>query len=125
IQAAFTEEAFPLCSGSLNHLRSYTYITDVCQAIEKCILNSDHLNGQIINIGNEEENTTEDAIKLVEKTTGKKIKLSIKPPREGDQLRTCAINQKAQALLNYSPSTSLKEGIRQHILWYQKHSRKD
>lgn len=120
IEAAFTQKEFPLYQGSINHLRSYTYVKDVCKAFEKCIENAENLNGQIINIGNVEESTTQDAIKLVEDISGKKITLSIKQAREGDQLRTCAITQKAQQLLDYSPKTSLSEGIKQHINWFQK-----
>ena len=41
------------------------------------------------------------------------------PPRPGDQLRTKANIDKARRLLNYNPTTTLIEGVKQQVAWYK------
>lgn len=118
IEAALTGKAFTLFEGSEKHLRSFTYIEDIVDGIVSVIGNEASVNKQIINLGTEEESTTQQGIDCVEKLTGKKIEIITVPKRAGDQLRTHAVIEKAKALLNYNPSTTLEEGIKKHIEWY-------
>jgi len=67
------------------------------------------LNGEIINLGTEEEHTTRQGIVYVKQLLGLKIGVEIISERPGDQLRTLAKIYKARKLFEYNPSTSLKD----------------
>ena len=121
IESIFKNKSFPLYKGSEHHSRSFTYVTDVINAIAKTIGREDIINGEIINIGSDKQYTTQEGIQLTEKIIGKKAKIEITPPRIGDQLRTVAIIDKAKRLLDYNPSTSFEDGLRQQVVWYKEH----
>jgi UDP-glucuronate 4-epimerase len=119
IANAFNNVPFPLFTGSEHHLRSFTYVLDIVDGIVSVIGKGDLVNNEIINLGTEEENTTEQGIKIVEIILNKKINLQIVEARTGDQLRTKAVINKARKLLGYNPKTSLYDGLKAQVQWYQ------
>lgn len=120
IYSALNNTVFNLYQGSDKHLRSFTYIEDIVDGVVSVIGKETVLNGEIINLGTDVESTTQEGINTVEELTGKPIRIQVVPKRSGDQLRTCAIIDKAKRLLDYQPNTSLKEGLKKHIDWYLK-----
>lgn len=120
IDCGLKGEAFPLYPGSLEHLRSFTYVQDIVDGIVSVLDNKGGCNGEIINLGTEKENTTASGIKAVEEILGKSIQMNhLASGRTGDQLRTRAVIDKARKLLNYNPKTGLKEGLKQQVEWYK------
>jgi UDP-glucuronate 4-epimerase len=119
IANAFHDIPFPLFKGSENHLRSFTYVQDIVDGVVSVIDKVDLVNGEVINLGTEEENTTQHGIEIVEQILNKKIDLQIVEARTGDQLRTKAVIDKARKLLGYNPKTSLYEGLKAQVQWYQ------
>ncbi|PJJ09064.1 nucleoside-diphosphate-sugar epimerase [Flavobacterium sp. 1] len=119
IANALHDVSFPLFKGSENHLRSFTYVQDIVDGVVSVIGKEDIINNEIINLGTEEENTTQHGIEIVEQILNKKIDLQIVEARSGDQLRTKAVIDKARKLLGYHPKTSLHEGLKEQVQWYQ------
>lgn len=119
IANAFNNVPFPLFRGSEHHLRSFTYVQDIVDGVVSVIGKDDSVNNEIINLGTEEENTTQQGIEIVEQILNKKIDLQIVEARTGDQLRTKAVIDKARKLLGYNPRTSLYEGLKAQVQWYQ------
>jgi len=119
IANAFNNIPFPLYKGSESHLRSFTYVLDIVDGVVSVIGKEDIVNNEIINLGTEEENTTQQGIEIVEQILNKKINLQIVEARTGDQLRTKAVIDKARKLLGYNPKTSLYEGLKAQVKWYQ------
>lgn len=119
IACAFNKEAFPLFNGSEKHLRSFTYVGDIVDGVLEVVKNYEIVNGEIINLGTEVEHTTKDGINFVEELLGKKIEMNVIDKRPGDQWRTNANIDKAKRLLNYNPTTGLKEGLEKQIAWYK------
>ena len=119
IDCAFTEKEFPVFEGSKKHLRSFTYVGDIVDGIFKAVQHYEKLDGEIINLGAEDEHKTGEGIELVEELLGKKIKLKEVPRRAGDQYRTLANIQKAKKVLGYDPKTTLREGLQMQIDWYR------
>jgi UDP-glucuronate 4-epimerase len=119
IANAFHDIPFPLFKGSENHLRSFTYVQDIIDGVVSVIDKVDLVNGEIINLGTEEENTTQHGIEIVEQILNKKISIEAVDARVGDQLRTKAVIDKARRLLGYNPKTSLYEGLKTQVQWYQ------
>ncbi|MFD1079735.1 NAD-dependent epimerase/dehydratase family protein, partial [Longispora fulva] len=119
IACAFKDEAFPIYEGSENQLRSFTYVGDIVDGIFKAIEQHEKLNGEIINLGADDENKTGEGIELVEELLGKRVRLEVVPKRAGDQSRTLADITKAKKLLGYEPQTTLREGLKHQIKWYK------
>ena len=119
IACGFNNEAFPLYEGSATHLRSFTYVGDIVDGIVSVINNEDAVDGEIINLGTEVEHTTQEGIEAVETVIGKTIQINHVEARAGDQLRTKANIDKAKKLLNYNPQTTLLEGVKKQVEWYE------
>jgi UDP-glucuronate 4-epimerase len=120
IDCGLNDKPFPLYDGSLKHLRSFTYVQDIVDGIVSVIGNESVCNREIFNLGTETEHTTRQGIETVEEILQKKIQTEQKPPRAGDQSRTKANIDKARELLNYNPTTSLKEGLEAQVAWFRK-----
>jgi UDP-glucuronate 4-epimerase len=58
-----------------------------------------------------------DMIALVEKTTGRPLRLEKKPPAPGDAPTTWASVERAEKLLGWRPEVRLEEGIRRTVAW--------
>jgi len=119
IACGFNDEAFPLFEGSDKHLRSFTYVGDIVDGIVSVVDKASIVDGEIINLGTEIEHTTQEGIRAVETVLGKTIIINTITKRVGDQLRTKANIDKARRLLNYNPQTTLIEGVRQQVNWYE------
>lgn len=119
IDCGLNNKPFPLYEGSEKHLRSFTYVQDIVDGIVSVVDHTEVCNGEIFNLGTEEENTTATGIATVEEILGKKITIESKPARPGDQSRTKANIDKARRLLNYDPRTGLKEGLQAQVEWFK------
>ena len=119
IANAFQDVPFPLFKGSEKHLRSFTYIQDIVDGVVSVIGKEELVNNEIINLGTEVENTTQQGIEIVEQILNKKILIDVVNARAGDQMRTNAVIDKAKKLLDYNPQTSLKAGLEEQVKWYQ------
>ncbi|MFD2823291.1 NAD-dependent epimerase/dehydratase family protein [Lacinutrix iliipiscaria] len=119
IACAFNDDAFPLYDGSATHLRSFTYVGDIVDGVVSVVDNEVKVDGEIINLGTEVEHTTQEGIEAVEAVIGKSIKINHVEARAGDQLRTKANIDKARALLNYNPQTTLMDGVKSQVDWYK------
>jgi nucleoside-diphosphate-sugar epimerase len=118
IDCGLNDMPFPLFDGSLNHLRSFTYVKDIVDGIVSVIGREDVCNAEIFNLGTEEENSTAKGIEIVEEILGLKIEMKHMSGRPGDQSRTKANIDKARRLLDYNPKTTLKEGLEAQVKWF-------
>lgn len=122
IDCGLNNKPFTLYKGSLEHLRSFTYVGDIVDGIVSVIGRESICNGEIFNMGTEMENTTATGIATVEELLQLKITMEQNPARPGDQSRTKANIDKARKLLNYNPKTSLKDGLMAQIEWFKNKS---
>jgi UDP-glucuronate 4-epimerase len=119
IQAILTDQSFPLYEGSEQHVRSYTYVGDIVEGLVRPLTLLDRCQGEIFNLGTETTITTREGIQIVEAIVGRSAQFERHPPRPGDQSRTQANIAKARRLLDYHPTTTPEEGLRQTIAWYR------
>lgn len=118
IDNLYNNKPFPLYEGSIAHQRSFTYVGDIVDGLAAVIGREDLVNGEIINLGTDEINTTAEGIAAVEQIMNKKLIVEHKPPRTGDQLKTAAVIDKAKKLLGYQPKVSLHDGLQKQVNWY-------
>ncbi|MFC1655701.1 NAD-dependent epimerase/dehydratase family protein [Patescibacteria group bacterium] len=105
--------------GNGSSQRDYTYIDDVVDGIASA-LDAD-LDFEIINIGNNKPVKLKNFIKLIEELVGKKAEIIQEPMPQGDVPITYADITKAKELLNYSPETTIEEGMEKFVSWYKDH----
>ncbi len=120
IRAILEDRDFPLYDGSEDHTRSFTYVGDIIKGFMATLANLDKCNGEVINIGWDQENRVGDCIEIVEKLMGKKAKLVSAGKRKGDQISTKANIDKARELLGYNPKTPVEEGLAAEVEWFSK-----
>ena len=102
--------------GDGSSSRDYTYIDDIVQGV---VLSLDHGHGcEVFNLGCGTPVLLTDFISIIEGLVGKKAKIQILPDQPGDVPRTSADVSKAERLLGYKPTTSLKQGLAKTWEWY-------
>lgn len=111
--------------GNLDTCRDFTYVKDTANAMVKA-LETEEIEGEIINIGTGKTHKMKDILTLVKKET----KTTKKPvvidkgrlrPKDVDTLVTD--NSKARKILDWIPAISFEEGIRRTIKWYNDNDR--
>ena len=105
----------PIIYGDGEQKRSFSFIDDCIYCIEKIIL-QDNLNGEIINIGPDEEFVT---INQLANEIAKKLDFELKPiyvkDRPNEVKFAMCSSDKARRLLNYGTKTTFAEGIKTMI----------
>jgi UDP-glucuronate 4-epimerase len=118
--------------------RDFTYVDDIVEGLKRIIINkpperNNSWSGihpdpayseapyKIYNIGNSSPVKLMDFIRAIEKATGKKAVLQMKPLQAGDVPRTWADVENLKSDYNYKPNTTISYGIQQFIDWYLKY----
>lgn len=109
----------PIIHGDGKNTRDYVYIDDVVNATVKAI---DHPNPDYFNISSGSETSNLEIFEAVKQATGSTLEPQFGPADPGDVLRSSLSNQKAKELLDWSPTTSLSEGIQQTVYQYRSKS---
>ena len=118
-----------------NHVRDFTYVTDISQSIKKLINKiptknenyklkkeiSFHSKAKIrvLNIGNGDPQTLENYILKIEKYSNKIAKKNYLPFQIGDALETSAKITKLKKLIKFKPKVKIDEGIKKFIKWFE------
>lgn len=97
--------------------RDYTYITDIVKGIVSSLDKS--FKYEIINLGNNKPVELNYLISIIEKNVGKKAVVEEHHILAGDVDITFAEVSKAKRLLDYSPSVSIDEGIKNFVEWFK------
>ncbi len=115
IKAAEYGKIFELWQDPEDSARDYTYINDMCNALEYLINNPQDY--KIMNLGNSSPVSLKDIIKTVEKVTGKKVTTeeNYKP---GQMKETFADISRAKELIGYNPKTTLEEMVEIYHEWF-------
>lgn len=120
IKSVVLDKPIPMY-GNGSTSRDYTYVDDIVKGIIAAI-SYDLSMFEIINLGNNHGVSLKELIAEIENVTGKKAKIDQQPEQPGDVPQTFADISKAQQLLNYHPSTRLKDGIQAFYDWFMKNS---
>ncbi|MGA3171287.1 MAG: GDP-mannose 4,6-dehydratase [Chthoniobacteraceae bacterium] len=97
--------------------RDYTYIDDIIQGVMACLTYEGTL-CDVFNLGESQTTTLTELIQAIEGTLGRKAVINRMPDQPGDVPLTYADISKARSLLNYNPTTKIKEGIPRFVDWY-------
>ena len=124
VDALMSHEA-PLINGDGSYSRDFTYIDNVIQINKLAMFtsNPDAIN-EVYNVAYGESSTLNQLVEEIKNNLTQfdkqieSIRCIHKEFRIGDIPHSLASIQKAKKLLNYSPSHSLKEGLKETVQWY-------
>lgn len=98
--------------------RDFTYIDDIVEGVSKIIMRSKEGNFNLYNIGNSTPVKLLDFIEAIEKNLGRTARKEMLPMQQGDVYRTWANVDSLKEDYNYSPNTSIAEGVSRYVTWY-------
>jgi UDP-glucuronate 4-epimerase len=104
--------------GDGNTQRDYTFIDDIVQGIIGA-LNYEKTNYEIINLGNSHAVSLAELVNTLETVLEKKAIINKLPEQPGDVPITFSDISKAKNLINYLPTTSLKDGVIKFKEWLE------
>lgn len=102
--------------GDGTQTRDYVYIEDVVSAN----LNALSCSPTAVNIGTGTETTVNDLVKILSEVVGYSIKAKLTSARPGEVLRNSLDPSKAKNDISWTPSTTVKDGIRRTFEYFQK-----
>jgi CDP-paratose 2-epimerase len=111
--------------GDGKQVRDLLFVDDVMRAFDLATQNIDRVRGEAINLGGGKENVASllETIAYLESLTNKKMRLTFKGWRPGDNKCYYTNYQKAKKLLGWAPRVSWKEGVRKTLDWVQTNMR--
>ncbi|WP_022852561.1 SDR family oxidoreductase [Thermodesulfatator atlanticus] len=116
---ALLRDETPIIFGDGEQTRDFIYVADVVRAnLLACKAGSGAV-GQVINIAGGKAVSVNELYRLIAKIIGKDIEPRYEKARPGDVRHSLADITKAQELLGLDDLTSLEEGLRRTISWYQ------
>jgi UDP-glucuronate 4-epimerase len=101
--------------------RDFTYIDDIVAGVVSALKNDGLDRYEIINLGNNKPVELMDFIEMLERYSGTKAVMEMKPPQPGDVVATYADIRKAEQKLGFHPKTDLKCGLERFVKWYVDH----
>ena len=101
--------------GNGQQKRDFTYVDDIARGT---ILGLKPLGYEVINLGSDTPVVLMDAIRLIERLTGREANLVSKPRHPADVLATWADIGKAEQLLGWRPRVRFEEGVERLVMWY-------
>jgi UDP-glucose 4-epimerase len=106
----------PIIYGDGKQTRAFSYIEDVTPAIANAGFES-KANGQIINVGTDENVTIEKACSILLEVIGSKFKPVFQDARPGEVKHAFCTVEKSIELLGYETRHDLKEGLTKMVAW--------
>ena len=101
-----------------NHIRDFTYVDDIVEAILKIIHKKNLPNKKIYNIGNGKKIPLLKYVKLIEKRLSKKSKKEYLPLQKGDVIKTHSDISLLKKDTNFKPSRNIEYGVNKFVDWY-------
>jgi dTDP-glucose 4,6-dehydratase len=106
--------------GDGMQIRDWLYVTDHCSAIDTVLHMG--INGEIYNIGGNNEKANIEIVKLIIDTLGKSEDLiKYVKDRPGHDRRYAIDNTKIMNELNWEAGYTFEQGIKETIQWYLDH----
>ncbi len=103
--------------GDGEQTRAFCYVDDMIEGLVRLMKSPDEVTGPI-NLGNPEEYTVGELAQRVLELTGSKSALHREPLPQDDPVQRCPDIRAAQEVLGWQPRTSLAEGLKRTIDYF-------
>jgi UDP-glucuronate 4-epimerase len=101
--------------GDGGQSRSFTFVDDVVEASIAAMERAPA--GALYNVGGGEEATMNETIAILERLSGRQLRIRREPAVPGDQRRTKADTARIREALGWEPRTPLEQGLRSQWEW--------
>jgi dTDP-glucose 4,6-dehydratase len=116
INNCLNDKTLPVYGDGMQ-IRDWLHVADHCSAIDTVLHKG--LDGEVYNIGGNNEKANIEIVKLIIKTLGKSEKLiKYVKDRPGHDRRYAIDNTKITTLLGWEPTYTFEQGIKETIEWY-------
>jgi UDP-glucuronate 4-epimerase len=108
--------------GDGTQSRDFTYVDDIVAGVVAALDRPPASNAsphRLFNLGNDQPNTLNRMIELIEQSCGKKLRRDAKPVQQADVPATWADISASRRDLDFAPRTPLEEGIPRFVRWYR------
>ena len=114
----------PVINGDGENSRDFTHVSNAVLANDLALF-TDNKNAvnQIYNIACGEQTTLNELLEMIKELAGSDLVPKYGPARQGDVKHSLADITKAMTLLGYTPSVSIREGLKRTFEWYRKQHR--
>jgi len=102
--------------GDGTQSRDFTYVDDIGLGTISALRPVGY---EAFNLGSDEPLRLSELIGLIEELTGQKAKIEYRPWHPADMAETWADISKARKTLEWSPQTSIRDGMRRLVTWYE------
>ena len=120
ISSSFSGQTY-FQNGDGSVRRDFTFIDDIVESLIRLSQRKDYAH-PVVNIGGDQDRRMTDLIKIIEMLTGKSISITNLPGTSQDLERTLADSERLKSLIDYTPNTTLEEGISETINWAMKYA---
>jgi UDP-glucose 4-epimerase len=107
-----------LVNGDGEQTRDYVYVSDVAEAVARAVAAPDVAG--VANIGTGAETTVNELYRRLARLAGVSRAAEHAPARPGEQRRSVLDATRAKALLGWSATTPLDEGLKKTVSWFRK-----
>jgi len=107
--------------GKGDQIRDYVFVPDVANFFEEAII-SNKADNQIVNMGTGIGSSVLDVVENLSKFLDIKPQIEYKPERPGEISNFVADTNLLKQLFGSLPNTSLEDGLKKTVEWYQNHS---
>jgi UDP-glucuronate decarboxylase len=105
--------------GEGSQTRAFCFVDDLIEGFLRLMAAADHVTGPV-NLGNPHETSVAELAELVIALTGSRSPITSRPLPIDDPVQRCPDIGQAKALLDWQPTTSLKEGLSRTIAYFDK-----
>jgi UDP-glucuronate decarboxylase len=104
--------------------RSFCFVSDMVEGLLRFI-SSDECEGEVVNMGSEEETRIIDLAKEIKRLTNSSSEIVLEelPEDELNLGRMCPDITKAKRILGWEPKVRLEEGLKKTIEWFEENGR--
>jgi nucleoside-diphosphate-sugar epimerase len=118
---ALSNEESPVVYGDGDQTRDFTFVSNVVEA-NLLASTAARAPGGIFNVACSERTSLNSLLHHLERITGTSASAVHEPPRPGDVKDSLADIGQAQEKLDYRPATTLEEGLRKTVEWFQENA---
>jgi len=125
--ARYIDEGKPIEVFNEGHLeRDFTYIDDIVEGLVGVteVIPDGEVPYRLFNIGHSHPVNLLRFIELIEGYLGKKAVKQMMPMQPGDVLSTYANTDLLEQYIGYKPQTSIEDGLKSFVTWYQEYGRR-
>src|SRR5229473_5469070 len=113
---ALLERRRPIIYGDGEQTRDFTYIANVVDGVLRAC-EAAKVAGEVINVATGGRISLNELLRTMNRAVGTDLEALYREPRAGDVRDSQADITKARALLGYSPSVGLEEGLKKTLEW--------